>query len=130
MKTMITVGASMIAGIALGMTITGLQAQNKAPGAYAVVDISEITDQNTFRQDLLPRVTTTTLAAAGGRYIIRSERFTALDGMPPSRFVVIAFDSMDKAKAWDADPSQQEVNALRKRSAKSRQFLVEGFPPI
>ena len=34
----------------------------------------------------------------------------------------------EKAKAWDAAPGQQEVHALRKRSTKSRQFLVEGMP--
>jgi hypothetical protein len=37
-------------------------------------------------------------------------------GTPPKRFVVIAFDSMDKAKAWSASAAQQEVDAI---SAKS-----------
>src|SRR5271168_763560 len=29
------------------------------------------------------------------------------DGTPPKRFVVIAFDNMDKAKAWSTSPSQK-----------------------
>jgi uncharacterized protein (DUF1330 family) len=28
-----------------------------------------------------------------------------LDGTPPKRFVVIAFDSVEKAKAWDSSPA-------------------------
>ena len=34
---------------------------------------------------------------------------------------------LDKAKAWDASPSQQEVNAIRKRATRSRQFFADGF---
>jgi ABC-type uncharacterized transport system substrate-binding protein len=52
---------------------------------------------------------------------------SATDGTPPARFVVIGFDSLDRAKAWDAAPIQQEVNAIRKRATKSRQFLVEAL---
>jgi uncharacterized protein (DUF1330 family) len=127
MRTTFTVAASMIAGLAVGMTISGLQAQNRAPGAYAIVDIAEITDANAFRQQLLPKVTPESLSTAGGRYIARTEMITASDGTPPARFVIIAFDSLDKAKAWDASANQQEVNAIRKRSTKSRQFFVEAF---
>ena len=49
------------------------------------------------------------------------------NGAPPKRFVIIAFESVDKAKAWDATPAQQEVNALAEKSLKSRRFIVEGM---
>jgi uncharacterized protein (DUF1330 family) len=127
MKTIFTATVSLIAGVGIGMSINALHAQNTAPGAYAVVDIAELTDENAFRQQLLPKVTPELLASFGGRYVVRTERATATDGTPPARFVVIGFDSLDKAKAWDAAPSQQEVNAIRKRATKSRQFLVEAF---
>jgi hypothetical protein len=32
---------------------------------------------------------------------------------------------MDKAKAWDKSPLQDEVNAIRRKSTKSRTFLVD-----
>jgi uncharacterized protein (DUF1330 family) len=51
---------------------------------------------------------------------------TALDGTPPQRFVVIAFDSVEKAKAWDSSALQKEVNDLRKKSTKSRVFIADG----
>jgi uncharacterized protein (DUF1330 family) len=38
------------------------------------------------------------MAPLGGRFIIRTEDISALDGAPPKRFVVIAFDNVEKAK--------------------------------
>ena len=67
------------------------------------------------------------MAALGGRYIMRTENITALDGTPPKRFVVIQFDSVEKAKAWNATPQLAEINAVRAKATKSRSFVVEGF---
>jgi uncharacterized protein (DUF1330 family) len=108
-----------------GVAVNGLNAQSKPPGAYAIVDISEMTEANLFREQLLPKVTPATVAAFGGQYLVRSENAVAIDGTPPRRFVVIAFDSMDKAKAWSTSPGQKEVDAIRMKATKSRQFLVE-----
>jgi len=127
MKTTLTVIVSIAGGIAIGTAVTELNAQMRVPGAYAIIDIAELTDANAFRQQLLPKVTPEALAAFGGRYVIRTEQLTPTDGTPPARLVVIGFDSMDKAKAWDASPSQQEVNAIRKRATRSRQFFADGF---
>jgi uncharacterized protein (DUF1330 family) len=47
----------------------------------------------------------------------------------PKRFVIIGFESVDKAKAWDASPAQKEVNDIRMKNTKSRSFIaaVEGM---
>jgi uncharacterized protein (DUF1330 family) len=128
MNRYITLGLAMLASALFGaVAVNGLNAQGKPPEAYAVVDIAEMTDANLFREQLLPKVTPATLAAFGGQYLVRSENAVAIDGTPPKRFVVIAFDSMDKAKAWSTAPAQKEVDAVRMKATKSRQFLVEGF---
>ena len=115
----------MLAGAALGAAaVSGLNAQNKPPGAYAVVDLSEITNPDVFKT-LLPKAEPAA-AAFGGKFVIRTENIVGLDGTAPKRFVVIAFDSIDKAKAWDASPEQKEITAIRQRSTKSRQFIVDG----
>jgi uncharacterized protein (DUF1330 family) len=125
MNRYIALGLAMLAGTALGAAaISGLNAQNKTPGAYAVVDISEVTDPDVFKT-LLPKAGPAN-DAFGGKFIIRSENISALDGTPPKRFVVIAFDSVEKAKAWDKSPAQDEVNAIRKKSTKSRTFIADG----
>jgi uncharacterized protein (DUF1330 family) len=125
MKRFVTLGLALVAGIAIGaVAVDGLNAQNKGPGAYAVVDLSEISNPELFKT-LLPKAEPAS-AAFGGRFIIRTENIVGLDGTPPKRFVVIAFDSIDKAKAWDASPAQKEISDIRKRSTKSRQFIVDG----
>jgi uncharacterized protein (DUF1330 family) len=118
-------GIGMLAGILIGAAaVGGLNAQNAGPVAYAVVDISEINDPGTF-VTLLPKAVQAN-KEFGGKFLSRTENIVALDGTPPKRFVLIAFDSMDKAKAWDKSPLQSEVNAIRKKSTKSRVFLVDG----
>ena len=67
------------------------------------------------------------MAGTGGHYIIRTDKITNLDGTPPSRFVVIAFDSVQQAQAWNKSAAQQEVENLRKQSTNSREFIVEGM---
>src|ERR1700678_3738556 len=104
MNQQISIGLSMFASAVLGgiVAVNGLHAQSKSPGAYAVVDISEMIDANLFKEQLLPKVTPAALTAFGGQYLVRADNVTATDGTPPARFVVIAFDSMDKAKAWSS----------------------------
>ena len=128
MKMFYTVSLAAIAGAMVGAAaISALHAQGTKPG-YAVVDISEITDPETFKGITSnPTTTPSGMAALGGRYIMRTENITALDGTPPKRFVVIAFDSVEKAKAWNATPQLAEINAIRAKAAKSRSFVVEGM---
>ena len=126
MNQRIALGLAMLAGVAIGaVAVDGLKAQNKAPGAYAVIDISEVTDPDTFTKQLLPKATPA-MAAFGGQFIVRTEKIVGIDGTAPKRFVVIAFDSVDKAKAWDNSPAQKEVDALRAKSTKSRSFIADG----
>ena len=108
---------------ALGTTaINVLYAQNKSPGAYVIVDISEVTNPDGFKQ-LFPKALPA-VAAFDGHFVTRTEKITALDGTPPKRFVIIGFDSVEKAKAWDASAAQKEVNDIRMKNTNSRSFVV------
>jgi uncharacterized protein (DUF1330 family) len=126
MKTNHKLAIALVAGVAIGgAVIQGLHAQ-ATPPAYVVVDISDITDPQGFKA-IPPKSGPETLAPFGGRYLIRTEKITALDGVAPKRFVVIAFDSVEKAKAWKASPSALEVDVIRDKTTKSSQFLVGGM---
>ena len=126
MSRTIALGLAMLAGGAIGATtVNGLRAQGAAPAAYAVVDISEITNPDIFKS-LLPKAGPA-MTAFGGKFIIRTAKVTNLDGAPPARFVVIGFDSVAKAQAWNDFAAQKEVNDLRLQSTKSRSFIVEGM---
>jgi uncharacterized protein (DUF1330 family) len=125
MYKLLSLGLAVLAGAACGAAaVSGLNAQTKAPGAYAVIDISEITNQETFKA-LLAKAEAP-VVAAGGKFVIRSEKISARDGTPPARYVVIAFDSMEKAKLWDSLPAQKEIDDMRAKSAKARSFIVDG----
>jgi uncharacterized protein (DUF1330 family) len=125
MKTNYKVAIALVAGAAIGgAAIQGLHAQAKPP-TYAVIDISSITDPEGFKA-LGPKAGPAN-AAFGGKFIMRSDNITASDGTAPKRFVVIAFDSLEKAKAWTASTAQKEVDAIRAKTTKSRVFYVEGM---
>jgi uncharacterized protein (DUF1330 family) len=123
-----TTGAAIVLGVAVGGAIVqGLRAQ-AAPPVYVVVEISDVTDPEGFKA-VPAKSGPETLAPFGGRYVIRTEKITPLDGTAPKRFVVIAFDSMEKAMAWKASASSKEVDVIRDGTTKSTQFLVEGLTP-
>jgi uncharacterized protein (DUF1330 family) len=128
MKTQHTIALTMLCGIALGAVVVhGLHAQAKPP-TYVVIEISEMTDPEGFKA--VPASTAASparTAALGGHYVIRSATATALEGTPPARFVVLAFDSKEKAQAWHDAPDVKEINAIRGKTTKSNVFIVEGF---
>jgi uncharacterized protein (DUF1330 family) len=43
--------------------------------------------------------------------------------------VVIAFDSMEKARGWYGSPAYAAIRPIRQRAANSRLFIVEGVTP-
>jgi uncharacterized protein (DUF1330 family) len=126
MNRSMALGMAMLAGGTIGATaINALHAQGKAPGAYAIVDISKINDPEVFKNVVAKAPGAMT--GSGGRYIVRTNNITNIDGTAPARFVVIAFDSVAQAQAWDKSAAQQEVDDLRKKSTTSRAFIVEGM---
>jgi uncharacterized protein (DUF1330 family) len=120
---------AVIASATIGAVCgNGLHAQGKAPGAYAIVDISEITNLDDYKTIAPKAAASSSLAEFGGHALVRNDTFVGIDGTPPKRFVIVAFDSMDKAKGWINSASQKELSGIRLRSSKSREFLVEGLP--
>lgn len=102
-----------------------IRAQGKAP-VYAVIDISETMDADAYIKAVSAAEPKATLSA-GGRFVVRSTKAIALDGgAPPSRFVVIAFENEEQARAWHASEAIRKVNEVRAQVTKSRAFLVEG----
>jgi len=102
-----------------------LSAKAKPP-AYVVVDIDEITDAEGFKALLKTGPANIASAKmADGRYLARTDNITAIDGVPPKRFILIAFDSMEKAKAFNEDI--KVTTAIRLKTTKSRSFIAEGM---
>jgi uncharacterized protein (DUF1330 family) len=112
-------------GAAVGaVAIGGLHAQSK-PLIYVVVEVNEVTNLDANTQLLHKGQARDAAAAIGGNFVVRTENITPLDGVAPKRFLLIAFDSVEKAKAWNASPAMKDVNEGRIRSTKSRSFIVD-----
>jgi uncharacterized protein (DUF1330 family) len=129
MNRSISLGLALLAGVAIGATaIQGLHAQAK-PSAYVVIPILKINDAAVFKTGVIDKASATAAAmtAAGGHYVVRSQKFTSLDGNPPERLVIIAFDSVEKAQAYENSPEVKDVNAARMKSTNSLSYIVEGM---
>jgi uncharacterized protein (DUF1330 family) len=127
MNSKYKIALASLAGAGLGAAaIQGLQAQTKPP-AYVVVAVRKINDADAFKAGVVDKATPAALAATGGRYVVRAQKVISLDGPAPQRFVLIAFDSVEKAQAWSDLAATKEVTAARIKSTDSLSFIVEGF---
>src|SRR5215471_6622113 len=125
MRAKSTIALSIAAGFALGaIAIHGLQAATVRP-TYVVVEADEIIDQAGFKQAYVEKGPAAVVEAkmADVRYLARTEKITSLDGTPPKFFVIISFQSAEKAKMYH--DNMTKLAESRKSTAKSRAFLVE-----
>ncbi len=128
MKTNHKLTLAVLAGVSIGVAgATAIHAQQaKVPPAYVIAEL-EVTDPATFPKygEKVPE----TVAAFNGHYIVRGGKTQSLEGEPPKRMVVIAFDSAEKARGWYDSPAYQAIKPIRQSSAKTRSFIVEGVAP-
>jgi len=120
--------STTVIGIAIAVAgVAPLQAgpAPTAPG-YVIAEV-EVTDMAKMQE--YGAQVPATLAPFNHRYVIRGGKTTALEGEPPKGIVVIAFDSVEKARAWYESPAYSAIRPLRQAAAKSRIFVAEGFVP-
>ena len=92
--------------------------------AYVVADVN-VLDPEKFEE--YKKTAGPTSAEFGGKYLVRGGKLEALEGQwTPSRFVVIEFPSMEKAKAWWNSQSYAGPKGIRQACAKSNFIVVEG----
>jgi uncharacterized protein (DUF1330 family) len=93
--------------------------------AYLIADV-EVLDSaayETYRQQV-----PATIAAFGGRYLVRGGALTVLEGTwSPKRCVILEFPSLAQLKAWYDSPAYVPLRAIRERSTKSNLVMVEGL---
>ncbi len=92
--------------------------------AYVIVDI-EVTDP--VRYEEYKKLAAPTVAAYGGRYIVRGGKVETLEGdWQPNRFVILEFPSVQRAKEWWGSAEYRPGKALRHLTARSQMIVVEG----
>jgi uncharacterized protein (DUF1330 family) len=131
MKTRYTVLLSMMAGAAVGaVAIQGLHAQAK-PTIYLITEI-DVKDADKYGTEFAPKAQAT-IKASGGKFIIiggtggaNAKPITAIEGTPPKRITVQAWESMEAMKKWYESADYQAALKIGMQYASFRRFAVEG----
>ena len=92
--------------------------------AYVIVDI-EVTDPAGY--DEYRQRVPATLAAHGGRFLVRGGALEVVEGSwRPRRLVVLEFPSLAQARRWYDSEEYREPKAMRLRTSKANVVFVEG----
>jgi uncharacterized protein (DUF1330 family) len=99
------------------------------PPAYVVGEIT-VKDENGYKNEFLP-ATQPIIAKLGGKYVAGGfNKTVSFEGAPPpNRVIIIQFDSMDAAKAWNDNQEQKDSRKIGDKYATFRTFAVEGPIP-
>ena len=88
---------TLLAGVALGAAmIHTIHAQTKPP-TYVVVALRKINDPAAFKTEVVDKAAAA-MANSGGKFVIRTDKITALDGVPPQRYILIQFESAENVR--------------------------------
>ena len=91
---------------------------------YIIVDV-QVTDPIAY--DRYRASVPETLAAFGGKFIVRGGHAETLEGdWQPNRIVVIEFESVAKAKEWWGSQEYAAPKLLRQSASITRMIVVEG----
>ena len=130
MRSNCKIAMAVTAGVAIGaLAVQGLHAQAKPP-VYFVAEI-DVTNPDAYAKEYAPKAQAI-IKAAGGRFLAiggsaaTSGTVTAFDGDAPKRVVVQVWDSMEKIRAWRANPEYVELRKVGEKYAKFRSFAVDG----
>jgi uncharacterized protein (DUF1330 family) len=131
MRSNYKIAVAVTAGVAIGaLAVQGLHAQAKPP-VYFVAEI-EVTNPDAYAKEYAPKAQAI-IKAAGGRFLAiggsaaTTGAVTALDGDAPKRVVVQVWESMEKIRAWRANPEYIELRKVGEKYAKFRSFAVDGL---
>jgi uncharacterized protein (DUF1330 family) len=95
------------------------------PKAYLLAEI-DVHDEHLFKTEYLTR-SSSAVAEAGGRFVVRGGEPELLEGAPVAqRVVLVEFESREQAKAFYTSARYQEAARWRTQAATARFLLVVG----
>jgi uncharacterized protein (DUF1330 family) len=93
--------------------------------AYVVIE-TDLTDPERYEQ--YKAAGSLSVAAAGGRYLVRGGELAVFEGdWQPSRLVVLEFDDLATARRWYESEAYQGARKLREGAARLRVVAVQGI---
>ena len=92
--------------------------------AYIVVQV-KVEDPVKF--DEYRKQVPATIEAYGGRYLVRGGETEVLEGdWNPERFVILEFDSVERAKEWWSSEEYRRPKELRQQASKANLIVAVG----
>jgi uncharacterized protein (DUF1330 family) len=89
--------------------------------------MADIQVQDPVQYEEYKKLAAATVTAYGGRYVVRGGATETLEGdWSPSRFVVLEFPTVARAKEWWASDEYRPARDMRHASATSEMIVVEG----
>ena len=124
MKTILTIGISLMSGLVLGgIMVPRTHAQGKPP-VYFVVE-NEISDVQNYLREYASHARAM-IKANGGRYLAAGDATTFAGEPPKSRVAIFVFDDIAQINAWLNSPEYQELRKIGDKYAKFRNYAVPG----
>ena len=91
-----------------------------------VIALIEVTDPEGY--EVYKEMAPPSIAQYGGRYIARAGRSEVVEGeAQANRFVLLEFESYERAQEWWNSPEYEAAKPHRRRSATSTLMLVDGL---
>jgi uncharacterized protein (DUF1330 family) len=118
---------ALIVGAAIGAAaVQGLHAQAKPP-AYVVGEV-EVRNQDAFVKEYVPlAVEALSKSGTGYRAIAVAGKVATIEGEPPKRIVINAFNSLDQAVAAYNSAAYKEAAKIGRQYGTFRIYAVEGL---
>jgi len=92
--------------------------------AYVIVQVS-VEDAAAYER--YKALAAPSVAAAGGRYLVRGGEVETFEGVTPARVVVLEFPTLAAAREWYRGEQYTAARALRDAACEARMFVVDGM---
>ena len=97
--------------------------------AYVISEVADVRDPAAF--EIYRAIAAKTIAAYGGRYLIRGGAADLAEGsLPAKTIIVVEFPTMERLRDWYASPEYAEALKARQTAIDRRLIFVEGVAPV
>ena len=118
------VALSVLVGFAAGAgTVHGLHAQAQPP-AYAVVEM-DVQQPDEFATEFVP-LAMKAVTDQHGKFLAPPGITSSIEGRPPTRAALIAFESVDRAVATFGSAAFRKARTIADKYAEFRIYAVQG----
>jgi uncharacterized protein (DUF1330 family) len=130
MKTHHAIALAIVSAVGSAALVQGLHAQGKPP-VYLITEI-DVTNAEKYSQEFAPKAQAT-IKAAGGKFVViggtagaGAKPINNMEGTPPKRITVQAWESAEALKKWYDGADYQDALKIGRQYATFRRYSVEG----